>query len=144
MADEDISVLIKKLEDFRDTLPAVLPDVAVSVSMAGKALAERVIKEKGFGETYSTAKVPAWFMDGKQLNGKGLTYLKRLKKQATEDEPAETTWGEFRAAQGLQSGYVDLSYSNKMWAGMFPQEVQISLFDYIAPLATIPQRGKIK
>ena len=144
MADEDISVLIKKLEDFRDTLPAVLPDVAVSVSMAGKALAERVIKEKGFGETYSTAKVPAWFMEGKQLNGKGLTYLTGLKSKATEDEPAETTWGEFRAAQGLQSGYVDLSYSNKMWAGMFPQEVQISLFDYIAPLGNNTTEGQNK
>ena len=141
---EDISVLIQKLEEFRDMLPTVLPDVATSVSMAGKALAERVIKEKGFGDTYSTKKVPAWFMEGKTLNGKGVAYLKGLEEQATEAEPAETNWSELRAAQGLQTGYVDLSYSNKMWAGMFPQEVQVNLFEYVAPLGNNTTEGQNK
>ena len=141
---EDISALIAKLEEFRDMLPTVLPDVATSVSMAGKALAERVIKEKGFGKTYSTTKVPAWFMDGKELNGKGLTYLSNLKEKATDEEPAETNWGEFRAAQGLQTDHVDLSYTNKMWAGMFPQEVQVNLFEYVAPLGNNTTEGQNK
>lgn len=143
MAD-DLSEMIAKLEEFRDMLPTVLPDVAVSVSLAGKALAERIIKEKGFGETYSTVKVPAWFMNGKQLNGKGVTYLAGLKKKATEAEPAETNWGEFRAAQGLQSDHVDLSYTNKMWAGMFPEQVQVNLFEYIAPLGNNTTEGQNK
>lgn len=141
---EDISALIAKLEEFRDMLPTVLPDVATSVSMAGKALAERVIKEKGFGKTYSTTKVPAWFMGGKELNGKGLTYLSNLKERATDEEPAETNWGEFRAAQGLQTDHVDLSYTNKMWAGMFPQEVQVNLFEYVAPLGNNTTEGQNK
>ena len=141
---EDMSELIAKLEAFRDMLPTVLPDVATSVSMAGKALAERVIKEKGFGKTYSTTKVPAWFMDGKELNGKGLTYLSNLKEKATDEEPAETNWGEFRAAQGLQTDHVDLSYTNKMWAGMFPQEVQVNLFEYVAPLGNNTTEGQNK
>ena len=141
---EDISALIAKLEEFRDMLPTVLPDVATSVSMAGKALAERVTKEKGFGKTYSTTKVPAWFMDGKELNGKGLTYLSNLKEKATDEEPAETNWGEFRAAQGLQTDHVDLSYTNKMWAGMFPQEVQVNLFEYVAPLGNNTTEGQNK
>ena len=144
MASEDISVLIARLKEFRDTLPEVLPDVAVSVSMAGKAIAERVIKDKGFGEAYSATEVPAWFFEGKTLNGKGISYLKGLEEKATEDEPALTNWAGLRRAQGLQTSYVDLSYSNKMWAGMFPQDVQVTLFDYIAPLGNNTTEGQNK
>lgn len=141
---EDISIMIAKLKEFRDTLPAVLPDVAVSVSMAGKAIAERAIKDKGFGKAYSTTQVPAWFFKGKQLNNRGLTYLNKLEDAATEDEPATSTWGEFRKAQGLQTDYVDLTYSGKMWAGMFPQDVQVTLFDYVAPLGNNSTEGQNK
>lgn len=144
MASEDIGVLIARLKEFRDTLPEVLPDVAKSVSLTGKAMSERIIKDKGFGKLYSETKVPAWFMEGKALNNSGNTYIKSLQKAATEDEPATTTWGDFRKAQGLQDKYVDLTYSGKMWAGMFPQDVQVNLFTYIAPLGNNSKEGQEK
>jgi hypothetical protein len=157
MAD-DISVLIAKIKEFRDSLPEVLPDVATSVSMAGKAIAERTIKDKGFGKAYSTTPIPSWYFYGKELNKTGKTFLESLKdpkgavksKKKLEDITeldllqGTTTWGEFRKAQGLQTDYVDLTYSGKMWAGMFPQDVQVTLFDYIAPLGNNTKEGQDK
>lgn len=136
--------LIKELEAFEEALPRALPDIATSVSMTGKAVAERTIKERGFGEDYSTHEVPTFFMHGRELNGKGLTYLNGLEKQAKGKSRPTTTWGKFRQAQGLQDGHVDLTYSGKMWAGMMPQAVQINLFEYVAPLGNNSTEGQKK
>lgn len=139
MASQDISELIAILKQFRDELPQVLPAVATSVSMTGKALAERTIKDKGFGADYSTKTVPAWFFKGKELNAKGRAFIY---EQSLDEIP--TNWKEIREVQGLQTKYVDLTYSGKMWAGMFPQEVEVNLFMYIAPLGNNTVEGQNK
>lgn len=152
---EDISALIAILKQFRDELPQVLPAVATSVSMTGKALAERAIKDKGFGKEYSTVEVPAFWFYGKWINNQGRDFLYSNKGDAgtrkniediTEEDLIQgtTTWGKFRNAQGLQDKFVDLTYSGKMWAGMFPQEVEINLFQYTAPLGNNTVEGQNK
>ena len=140
----DLSELIKRLKAFRDAIPDVMPQVATSVSMSAKALAERTIKDKGFGKTYSTTEVPAFLFYGKELNKRGKTYIETLEKNADEENPATTNWGEFRAAQGLQNKFVDLTYSGKMWSSMFPQDVQVDLFRYVAPLGSTNKEGQNK
>lgn len=131
--------LRKKLEQLQVDLPAVLLQAATTVSMGGKALAERTIKDKGFGAMYSTEKVPAWFMEGKELNASGSNFIdEKIKKNE------ETNWKEFRGVQGLQINYVDLSYSNEMWCGMFPQEAYQSGTKFIAPLAHNNRAGQDK
>ena len=140
----DLADLIKRLKAFRDAIPDVMPIVATSVSMSAKALADRTIKDKGFGFLYSQTEVPAWFFKGKELNKRGLAYLESLEEKADEENPALTNWGEFRNSQGLQSKYVDLTYSGKMWASMFPQDVQIDLFRYVAPLGSTNKEGQNK
>ena len=93
--------LILAFKAVRDALPEVLPQAATSVSMAGKALAERTVKDKGFGEEYSTTKVPAWFMKGKELNKRGANYITGLEKRASkEDKLALSNWGE--ASEGAE------------------------------------------
>jgi len=136
---EDINALVNKLKGFRDKLPEVLPTLATTVSLTGKALAERVIKDQGFGKTYSENKLPINYFWGKFLNNRGLAYL-----QSNKVAQDGTTWGDFRKAQGLQDRYVDLTYSGKMWAGMFPQEVEINLFSYVAPLGNNTIEGQKK
>jgi hypothetical protein len=150
----DLNDLRKRLQQIREAVAAKLPEIAVTVSISAKALAERNIKDKGFGYTYSTVQIPAWFLHGKELNGAGTTFLKNhgvneqtgqqgpgKKKRRKKGEAGEaqhfdrtTNWGEFRGAQGLQNKFVDLSYSNKMWANMQP--VSIEQQDHIirAPL----------
>lgn len=143
--DQDIQVLINQLKRVREELPAALAETATSMSMTAKAISERTIKDKGFGAQYSYAEYPVWFLKGKQLNAKGLKYIQQKEREADKnDEFATGNWREFREAQGLQTKHVDLTYSGKMWAGMFPQEVQISGYKYIAPLGNNTQEGQDK
>ena len=78
--------LILAFKAVRDALPEVLPQAATSVSMAGKALAERTVNDKGFGEEYSTSQVPAWFLKGKELNKRGAAFVASLEKKASKED----------------------------------------------------------
>lgn len=122
----DISELKARLAKMEEAIRLKLPDIATLISLSAKAFAERTIKDKGFGEVYSTNEIPTWFFTGKELNKSGEAYI---------DQNEEGTWGGFRAAQGLQVGHVDLTYSGTMWASMQPQEAFESGGVYYAPLA---------
>lgn len=90
------------------------------------ALQVTKIRREGIGQ-YSTKKVPAFFFYGKQINQAGIAFLrskgvrqpgdplqgrgKRGKKLTKEDRL--TNWGEFRQAQGLQTSFVDATYSTR-------------------------------
>lgn len=90
------------------------------------ALQVTKIRREGIGQ-YSTKKVPAFFFYGKQINQAGVAFLrskgveqpgdqtkKRAKKGTglTKDQRL-TNWGEFRHAQGLQTSFVDATYSTR-------------------------------
>lgn len=112
------------LQRLREAVEEKLPDIAETIALSAKAIAERRIKDEGFGKSYSTNPIPVWFLSGKELNASGLKYIdankKGSKKRGKPAGDGTGTWGEFRAAQGLQNSFVDLSYSNKMWANMQP------------------------
>lgn len=127
--------LKERLKQLSEAVRAKLPDIAVTLTLSAKALAERKIKDRGFGRTYSQVKVPAWFLDGKELNGTGAAWLQTKKKKDQKEthvqdgvtyRPADwgTNWGEFRAAQGLQVGHVDLTYTGMMWSNMQPIKIE--------------------
>ena len=108
--------LIENLKGIEEALPEVLKQSATVMAHDGKALAERIIKDKGFGEVYSSNEIPSiWFYD-KTLNASGKSYLDNLDGEGAN-------WGEFRKAQGLQNKHVDLAYTTRMWKGMRPDEV---------------------
>lgn len=114
----DVSELKKSLERLRELIKENLPRIATLVTLTAKALAERRIKDKGFGEVYSANPIPVWFFEGKDLRASGRKYIQD--KQDKGDGLG--TWKEFRQAQGLQTEHVDLTYSGFMWAGMMPDE----------------------
>jgi hypothetical protein len=140
----DLNAFQKRTQQLREVLTAHLPQIAETLALSAKALAERRMKEQGFGVLYSTRQVPAWFMHGKELNQRGTKFLeqrgvhpatgeqgpakKKRRKAGEKESPGfhltTTTWGEFRQAQGLQAAFVDLSYSNKMWANMGPVRIE--------------------
>lgn len=150
----DISEFKEVLKKIREAVQAKLPDIAATLTISAKALAERNIKDAGFGVLYSTNQVPAWFFHGKELNATGTKFLedhgvspvtgaqgegkKKRRKKKGDPDPGKfdkfTTWGEFRGAQGLQNAFVDLSYSNKMWANMQPVRIEQRDDVYLAPL----------
>lgn len=128
----DISELQQKIKRAREALINALPELAVENAINAKGLAERKIREIGFGAKYSNNRVPAWYFTGQQLNKAGENYL--IKKAKYDEKNAKTvngekvyaedagvTWAEFRQAQGLPTDHVDLGYTNKMWAGLIPE-----------------------
>lgn len=139
----DISDFKNQLKKIREAVNLALPDIAERLALTAKALAERRMKEQGFGVLYSTVRIPAWFLHGKQLNARGTKFLedrgvdpgtgaqgegkKKRRKKKGDPDPGKfdifTNWGEFRGAQGLQNKFVDLSYSNFMWSNMAPVRV---------------------
>jgi len=150
----DLEDFKTRLQQLGDTLRARLPEIAETLVLSAKAIAERKIKEQGIGEQYSTNPIPAWFFHGKELNSGGQSWLKQhgvnekgeagdatyrkgkklKKKEKATPEDRLGTWGEFRAAQGLQSSHVDYSYTNKMWAAMLPGPVTESTGIYSCSL----------
>lgn len=160
----DISEFKKRLKEIEEAVLQKAPDIAITLTLSAKALAERNIKDRGFGAKYSINKIPAWFLHGKELNQKGTKFLqdrgvdagtgaqgepkkKRRKKGETAD-PGKfdkmTNWGEFRQAQGLQTDHVDLSYSNKMFANMQPVRVEQKGDIYLAPLGATNTEARDK
>lgn len=119
----DLNDFKKQIAAIRQAVAEKLPDIATSLTLSAKALAERRTKDAGFGEIYSENKIPSWFLTGKELNAAGPAYIKRVNKQKVDRGLGN--WKEFRAAQGLQTGHVDLSFTNKMWANMQPLEARI-------------------
>lgn len=109
--------LIEGLKNVEKELPKVLSESAEIMAHDGKALAEYKIKKEGFGAYYSTKTVPSFFLYDKTLNNRGKSYLDNLDGELTN-------WSGLREAQGLQTRFVDLSYSSKMWSGMRPDGVQ--------------------
>lgn len=150
----DINALKEKLKQIEEAVLQKAPEIAITLTLSAKALAERNIKDKGFGYKYSQNKIPAWFLHGKELNQKGTKFLqdrgvdtgtgaqgepkKKRRKKGETAEPGQfdktTNWAEFRSAQGLQNAFVDLSYSNKMFANMQPVRVEQKGDLYLAPL----------
>jgi hypothetical protein len=150
----NLSDLKERIKQIREAVEGKLPDIAVTLTLSAKALAERNIKDKGFAAMYSVNKIPAWFLHGKELNASGTKFLenhgvnpqtgaqgegkKKRRKKKGDPDPGHfdttTNWKEFRAAQGLQTDHVDLSYSNKMWANMQPVKVEQRGAIILAPL----------
>lgn len=106
-----------------------LPDMALLNTIAAKALIERNIREKGFGARYSGNELPAWFFEGKEKSKAGEALVKRKKKKGEG-----MTWADLRVAEGLPIDHVDLSFTNKMWAGMTPLEPVVTGYKVVCPL----------
>jgi hypothetical protein len=121
--------LKKKLEKLKSDIEAALPDIATEMTITAANLARNNIKKKGFGAQYSENKIPAWLMEGKELNGKGKKFIDDAVKSETE-----INWKELRNAQGLPTDHVNLSYSNKMLSALEPLPPYWKSGKIIAPL----------
>lgn len=136
----DFSELIKMFENAEAALDTVLPNVATSVTLAAKGLAQRSIMEKGFGEAYSLNEIPIFFMQGKTKSKKGETFLDGLLKKGEKT----ASYRDLRAAEGLQTSHVDLTFSGEMWRNLFPHAVEVNGNIYTAPLGATTKAGQAK
>ena len=116
----EIRQLIENLKKIQDNLQQTLLDSASIIAHDALGLAEQTILDKGFGEVYSNNYIPSYFLEGKEINAGGLSYLQKV----ADDPEVGANWKGFRKAQGLQTGFVDLSYSRTMWQGLRADEPQ--------------------
>lgn len=137
--ENDLQKLREDLRAMETRVREALPDIAIIITLSAKAISERHIKDQGFGVMYSTSKVPAWFLKGKERNAVGEKFIESKIKAGEE-----TNWQELRAAQGLQTGFVDLSYENEMWRNMQPAPPEVNGDVVTAPLAATNREAQNK
>ena len=118
---KDFKELIENFENLKNNIDNILLNESKILALNAKALSERTIKEKGFGATYSTNPSYVDYFYGSALNNKGKDFVKKSLNSKNESDRF-ATWAKFRAVQGLQSNFVDLTYTGKMFAGMIPGE----------------------
>lgn len=96
-----------------EIVPKLSEEIAVStLSMVKNRSIEEGISvdgKEGDKKDYSTKDVYTSSFKKKALNNAGRSYISANKKG---------TWGGFRQAQGLRSGKVNLSYTNRMWTSI--------------------------
>ena len=88
--------------EIEQKMPIIVKDFAASA----KALSERRIRSEGVAFDYSTKEAPAYFFLDNVLNQAGENEVRKRSKKKEG-----LTWGALRQVQGLNSAFVDLSYS---------------------------------
>lgn len=128
----DINELLRRIKQVKADFKNALPELAVLNALEGKALAERKIRQIGFGAKYSNNRVPAWYFLGEWKSKAGEAFVKKKMEYDEKNakvvdgekvfaDDAGITWAELRQAEGLQVDHVDLGFTNKMWAGLVPE-----------------------
>lgn len=105
------------VEKFRKALIIEMPIINQSVALNAFALVnDRVINQgtdetgSSFGDGYSETPLPAFFYEGKSLNSGGEDAVAKAKKEGDG-----LSYKDFRSANNLQTGFVDLNFSGQMW-----------------------------
>lgn len=109
----DLLVYAKQCEQAAQALVQESPRIVLGMTQTGLALTVLEIQNNGIPSKarYSTKLVPTWYFKYKALNAAGREYVKKNKLG---------TWGGFRAAQGLPSNVVNLTYSGRMLRSLQP------------------------
>lgn len=98
---------INRLEQFKQELINTMPSISTEVAGIFVLAKIQQIRKIGIGQ-YSTKTYSPNFLKGKELNSAGRSFLDQKAKAKQK-----TNWKEFRAAQGLQSAFVDVYYSGQ-------------------------------
>lgn len=156
MAKKTLEELKRNLINLQNGIHTICINAARELALNTKAMAERNIRDSGVkddsgdSQDYSKNEVPAYWFRGKELNNNGTVFLDslptitKIDKEGKEYEASYTTWGDFRAAQGLPNAFVNLSYSNEMWRGMLPGDVSVEGKRYVSRIAHTNQAGQEK
>lgn len=83
----NIQDLIRNIEKFEGSLHEVLLKSATGMALNGKALAERIIKDKGIGEKYSETYAELRESRGMQTGHVDLTFTTRMWEGMRPDDP---------------------------------------------------------
>lgn len=113
----ELDEYINNLENFINNYDVDLRRIVDEVALNAIALIIQRIQSTGLkgGRRYSTRKLPTFYFDNKALNGGGRELLNRRKKKDPVTNEYGISYEEWRKANGLQTAFVDLTYSGKMF-----------------------------
>ena len=134
-AEDFVRAIRQTIEDLKANAPDIVEEMAIS----GKSLVQERIQREGFGRRYSEKYVPAFFLYGKALNAQGRAYL-----EEQDDKNDLTNWKELRAAQGLQTDFVDLTYSGRMFNSLTVIRNEQAQASFAAFVGSSDQEGEKK
>lgn len=140
---QELGTLLAALKQLKNELPEVLGSTAESMAATAKALAQLTIEKEAILGRYSTGVVPAFWLHGKELNTRGTSFLSKVMK-SKDPSNRVANWAQLRAAQGLQTNHVDLTYSGEMWRGLMPQPYRVDGTMYYSDLAHNNKAGQDK
>lgn len=108
---------INKLENFINNYDIELRLIVDEIALNAIALIIRRIQQTGLsgGRKYSTRKLPTFYFNNKALNNGGRDLLERRKKKDPATNEYGISYEEWRKANGLQTAFIDLTYSGKMF-----------------------------
>ena len=114
-----IDEYIKKLETAEQSILQEFVPIAEEAALNTKALVVKQIQEEGVGK-YSTKGVPAYLYldengEPKLERTKSNAGINFIKKRAKEDKKKMLTWADLRDAEGLQTNFVDLTFTGEMF-----------------------------
>lgn len=102
------------------------PALVETMAQTQRVLAQQRVQEMGLTDrAYSQNFIPTFLFEGKELNAGGAAYIAAHKLG---------NWGGFRAAQGLRSDVVNLTYSGRMFQSLQVQILPATGFVYQAQI----------
>lgn len=109
-----METLASRTAQAKAALRLAAPRIVRLQAQTGLALVTLRIQRDGLpGKSYSSNLVPTYWFAKKAINSGGPAYVKKNKLG---------TWGGFRAAQGLPSDRVTLTYTGAMFRSLTPTE----------------------
>jgi hypothetical protein len=128
------------LSSFNAQLDEQCTRTAERMAVTGISLVVERIQSRGVeGAEYSDNRLPAWYIKGKELNSGGIAYFDKHNKAGDG-----VTWGENRAAQGLQNSYVDLTYSGRMLGSWVVLKVEKGRGRFVSRTGSTDSEGDAK
>lgn len=105
----NIDEAIERIDRLIGAVEAEMPIISEEIATNAMALIINRIQQEGLqGRFYSENELPKFFFHDRELNEGGRRLLRNKKKKGI-------SYKEWRAANGLQVGHVDLTYSGRMF-----------------------------
>lgn len=109
-----IEAAIQQLDQLISNYEDELVKICGEIAFQARTLIRQRIIDKGLpGRSYSENPLPTFFFEGKENRAAGAALLKRKDKKREG-----VSYKEWRDANGLQTGHVDLHFTERMWQNL--------------------------
>lgn len=125
--------LLQRLQAQREAVNAAAPALVRQMAATGLALRRLAVQQRGIvGAAYSSRLISTFYFQPQALNAGGRDYIKRNRLG---------NWAGLRAAEGLQTAFVDFTHRGRTWNSLHAQEGPGSGGVFTAPIVASDQES---